>query len=738
MRPLLALCLLLLPLWLGATTALVPAASARSAEPAANPSAAAAPAHFVLGVLVTRPLPQVERESRPLAQYLAEQLGAEVQLQLLEYEAMNLTLERGEIDFLFTSPGHYMIVRRNIPVTGLLATLIRQENWQQTTHLGGVIIARADRSDLRTLPDLYGRRIAALPLRTLAGYQVQAFELVQAGFDLERDFVFNHFNRHDDVVQAVLDGQADAGFVRTGILEAMVQEGRLQAQQLQVVHAQQHPGFPFKVSTRLYPEWAFVAMEQVDFYDARRAAAALLLLPAGHPVTQGTQIAGFAPPQVYIEVENLTRALRLPPFDEAPEFTWADIWERHEMPLLALAASFLAILLLLAYSLWQRRELRLERDALSRLIQTWPQPMLLINQHYFSQANQAALALLGLAHERDLLGRSPWDVSPPQQADGSDSRQRVLEVLDAVQHGQVQRLDWELCRPDGTLVPVEVTLLTLEQHEQQRSEQRVLCSWIDLSARKATEELLQQQADRLARSNAELEQFAYVASHDLRQPLRMVGSYVQLLERRLAAQLDAETRQMMGFATQGAQRMDQMLVALLEYSRVGRMGEPMAPLAMRAALDEALRFLSPAIHETRAVIRVQGQWPELVVSRNEISRLWQNLVGNALKFRVAGREPEIDIRAVPQAQGWRFEVCDNGIGIDPSQSERLFRVFQRLHTRSEYEGTGIGLAVARKIVERHGGRIWAESAGLGQGSCFAFFLPKQSALAPAAPYTPAP
>jgi len=288
------------------------------------------------------------------------------------------------------------------------------------------------------------------------------------------------------------------------------------------------------------------------------------------------------------------------------------------------------------------------------------------------------------------------------------------------------------------LVPVEVTLLTLEQHEQQRSEQRVLCSWIDLSARKATEELLQQQADRLARSNAELEQFAYVASHDLRQPLRMVGSYVQLLERRLAAQLDAETRQMMGFATQGAQRMDQMLVALLEYSRVGRMGEPMAPLAMRAALDEALRFLSPAIHETRAVIRVQGQWPELVVSRNEISRLWQNLVGNALKFRVAGREPEIDIRAVPQAQGWRFEVCDNGIGIDPSQSERLFRVFQRLHTRSEYEGTGIGLAVARKIVERHGGRIWAESAGLGQGSCFAFFLPKQSALAPAAPYTPAP
>lgn len=154
----------------------------------------------------------------------------------------------------------------------------------------------------------------------------------------------------------------------------------------------------------------------------------------------------------------------------------------------------------------------------------------------------------------------------------------------------------------------------------------------------------------------------------------------------------------------------------------------MEALSMREVLDEALRFLAPLSAETQAQIRVRGHWPELLISRNEITRLWQNLVGNSLKFRAPDRAPQIEISAAPDEQGWRFEVADNGIGIDPGQFERLFRVFQRLHTRSEFEGTGIGLALARKIVERHGGRIWVESAGLGQGSRFCFFLPATAVL----------
>ena len=237
------------------------------------------------------------------------------------------------------------------------------------------------------------------------------------------------------------------------------------------------------------------------------------------------------------------------------------------------------------------------------------------------------------------------------------------------------------------------------------------------------QEALAAKTEALARSNAELEQFAYVASHDLRQPLRMVNSYVQMLEKRLAGQLDEDTRRMMGFATEGARRMDQMLVSLLEYSRVGRTGEPMAMLDTRQAVDEALRFLGPAIAAAHAHVAVAGEWPRLHASRNEFSRLFQNLIGNAIKYRAPDREPEIVVRAAQSDGHWRFLVADNGIGIDPAQFDRLFRVFQRLHSREQYEGTGVGLAVCRKIVERHGGRIWVESDGEGRGARFCFELP---------------
>lgn len=242
-------------------------------------------------------------------------------------------------------------------------------------------------------------------------------------------------------------------------------------------------------------------------------------------------------------------------------------------------------------------------------------------------------------------------------------------------------------------------------------------------ARLRIERELAELLTRLQHSNAELEQFAYAASHDLRQPLRMVSSYLQLLERQLEAQLTEDTRQMMHFAIDGAKRMDQMLLSLLEYSRVGRKGEPMEPLSLRAAVEEALRFLQPAVKESAAEVQVVGEWPILAVSRDECTRLFQNLIGNALKYRVADRAVAIEIGAQAVAEGWRFWVADNGIGIDPKQFNRLFQVFQRLQTCSNYPGTGVGLAVARKIVERHGGEIWVESAGEGAGSRFCFRLP---------------
>jgi signal transduction histidine kinase len=304
-------------------------------------------------------------------------------------------------------------------------------------------------------------------------------------------------------------------------------------------------------------------------------------------------------------------------------------------------------------------------------------------------------------------------------------RERVGQVLaEAISTGQAYD-DEYLVRPaDGSS---EKTIHAIGRLEKDALgiPLRVVGFIQDITERRHAEHALQQQTQALERSNAELEQFAYVASHDLRQPLRMVNSYMQLLERALADKLDDKTREMMHFATDGAKRMDQMLVSLLEYSRVGRKGEPLQPLASRAAVEEALHFLAPSIQEAQATVRMAGDWPQVLASRNEFTRLWQNLIGNAVKYRTPERAPQIDITVTPEPEGggWRFCVADNGIGIDPAQFERLFKVFQRLHAREAFEGNGIGLAVARKIVERHGGRIWVESAGTGQGCRFCFKLP---------------
>jgi len=235
----------------------------------------------------------------------------------------------------------------------------------------------------------------------------------------------------------------------------------------------------------------------------------------------------------------------------------------------------------------------------------------------------------------------------------------------------------------------------------------------------------------LLRSNRELEQFSYSISHDMRQPLRMISSYLQLLQTGLAGRLDAGQREHFNFAIDGARRLDAMLLGLLEYSRVGRKGEPPAWVESRALLDEALLFLRPAIAEAQAAVCIAGDWPQILASPDEMSRLLQNLIANAIKFRVAGRTPEIAVTGAIDGPLWRVSVADNGIGILPGQAGRLFQMFQRLQARAAYEGTGIGLALCRKIAEHHGGSIGVESAGEGQGSTVSFELPLHPAGTPA-------
>jgi light-regulated signal transduction histidine kinase (bacteriophytochrome) len=231
--------------------------------------------------------------------------------------------------------------------------------------------------------------------------------------------------------------------------------------------------------------------------------------------------------------------------------------------------------------------------------------------------------------------------------------------------------------------------------------------------------------EELARSNQDLEQFAYVASHDLQEPLRMVATYTQLLAERYQGKLDADADKYIHYAVDGALRMQKLVQDLLAFSRVGRQGMALESTDCNTVLEVSLSNLKAAIQESGAVIR-HGPLPVVMADGSQLVQVFQNLIGNAIKFR-GSEAPSIQVNAEATANEWIFSVTDNGIGIAPEQTENVFVIFRRLHTRTEYPGNGIGLSVCKKIVERHGGRIWVKSEP-GRGSTFQFTLPIKATM----------
>ena len=242
----------------------------------------------------------------------------------------------------------------------------------------------------------------------------------------------------------------------------------------------------------------------------------------------------------------------------------------------------------------------------------------------------------------------------------------------------------------------------------------------EIIVRKRTQEALKNTLVDLERSNKDLEQFAYVASHDLQEPLRMVASYTQLIEKRYAEKLDQDGRDFIKFAVSGANRMQTLINDLLSYSRIGTRANPLIPLDAHVPLGQARLNLNKTIGEASAII-TNDELPVVMADETQLTQLFQNLIGNAIKFHKDGESPRIHIAAQQKTGEWVFSVQDNGIGIEAQYLQRIFVIFQRLHAREDYPGTGIGLAICKRIIERHGGKIWVESQP-GRGSTFYFTL----------------
>jgi PAS domain S-box-containing protein len=335
----------------------------------------------------------------------------------------------------------------------------------------------------------------------------------------------------------------------------------------------------------------------------------------------------------------------------------------------------------------------------------------------FVRVNRQLCGILGY-REEDLIGRTVKEISHPEDRDLTDARR--ARVLAGEQESV--RFEKRYLRKNGSTVWVSLGIAVVRGEDGAPLYE--IAMFDDITERKQAEAALREAHEELKRSNSELEQFAYVASHDLQEPLRMVSSYTQLLGRRYGDKFDADAKEFMGYIVDGAARMKQLIEDLLAYSRVGTKGKDFRPVDLGRALARALGNLKASIDESGASV-TNDPLPTLPADELQLAQLFQNLVGNALKFRGAAA-PRIRVQVSEKDKFFEIAVRDNGIGIEPQYFERIFMVFQRLHNKGEYPGTGIGLAICKKVVERHGGQIRVESRP-GEGSAFIFTLPKERA-----------
>ncbi len=698
------------------------------------PVLAEAPLRF--GVVTFRARAFALAQWQPLAEYLGAALDRPVVVGVYTLEDMEAAVAANALDILVTYPGHYIQLKQRSRLSSPIAMLVVREGEHRLDAFGGVIFARADDPALNTLADLAGRRIATTSREAFGAYQMQAYEMLEAGVPLPaEDHLLVTGPPQDKSVEAVLAGRADAGFVRSGLLEAMAREGKLDPGRVKVINRQPLPGFPYASSTRLYPEWPVVVMSHVEPNLARRAAVALFSLPPDHFAARAARIHGFVIPADYGGVDEMLRRLRVSPYDAPVEITLADLWQRHA-GWLATVATFILLLSGAGAGLWWQnrrveRAARQVREAEFRyrmLAEASFEGVAITEQGRLVDVNERLQSMLGCGRD-ELIGRTVESLLHP------DDREHVLAgMMEGTEHRAVQRV----YRKDGALITVETygRSLAVDGRTLRLTAVRDVTERRKIDAELAhhrahLEELVAERTRELtvakeAAEAANVAKTAFLAnvSHEIRTPLNAITGLAFLLRRAATAPEQVDRIDKIDAA---ARRLAAIIDAILDFTRM--QAERVALEQQEVSFDAiAASVVANVAHWAREkglalVVEPAALPAHLYGDRARLQQALTNYVTNAIKFTKAG---SITVRAQVDSETddsalVRFEVQDTGIGVAPDVIPRLFTPFEQADnsfTRA-FGGTGLGLAITRKLAELMGGAVGVQSTA-GAGSTFWF------------------
>ncbi len=699
-----------------------------------------------LGVLSFRSIEHTAAQWGPLADYLGQRIpGYRFRIVPLYYPDLDQAVARHELDMVLTNPEHYVLLRSRYGLTAQ-ATLMPMAGDFPVSQFGGVIVVRADRPDLKTLLDLKGKRLASPSEQSLGGYLMQRWALLQAGVDITSDLRDLQFTGmpHDKVVFEVLSGHVDAGFVRTGVIEALIKEGKLKPGQVRVLKQAETPEFPQLISTDLYPEWPFSATSGVPGWFTKQVVHALFELEPSSEAARTGKFFGFAPAGDYSRIETIMVKLRVHPDHQ---FTFAMLLDRYSHWLMVILTTLLVAALALITMRRVNRRLRAalaeaERLALrDALLESLGEGVIGADKvGNITFINATALANLGFTRE-EALGCDMHGLTHHHHPDGRDYAREACPIFITLQSGRPYSGEQWYFRKNGEGFPVRVNARPIVDADGRI--RGVVTAFQDITEEKHNlDELARYRhhlEDQVAQRTAELAsamtaaetanqaKSAFLAnmSHEIRTPMNAIVGLTYLLRRDVR---DAGQQARLAKVTEAAKHLLGIINDILDFSKIeaGKLTLENADFSLDQVLNGVSNLMEDKIREKGLFLSREVEATLSGVLRGDSTRLSQvllNYLSNAVKFTDRG---QITLRARLLEEGdsgllLRFEVEDSGIGIPADRLPLLFKSFEQADssTTRKYGGTGLGLAISRRLAQLMGGQAGAESR-VGQGSTFWF------------------